>query len=91
MSDRKDSDGTCSDLGSSLGRLLWDLADLRSYTTIMPLFYHPLHPMEFCFWFPISILCLSLSTVKNFNHTLIQPFCVDLKTGSHFLVIPLFY
>ena len=25
---------------------------------------------------------LNLSTVKNFNHTLIQPFCVGLKTSS---------
>ena len=68
---------------STLSRLSLDLADLGSYTTIMSLYFeHPLHPMKFCFWFPISMRCLNLSTVKNFNHTLIQPFCVGLKTSS---------
>ena len=41
------------DPGSSLSKLLWDLADLLSYPTIMSLcFEHSLHPMKFGFWFP---------------------------------------
>ena len=49
----------------------------------MPLYLEDhLHPIKNCFWFPISMLCLNLSTVKIFNHVWIQPFCVDLKTGS---------
>ena len=71
------------DPGSSLSKLSWDLLDLGSYTTIMSLYFgHRLHPMKFCFWFPIPMRCLNLSTVRNFNHTLIQPLCVELKTGS---------
>ena len=71
------------DPGSSLTKVSWDLEGLGSYTTIMSLdFEHPLSPMKFCFWLPISIRCLNLSTDKNFSHTLIQPFCVDLKTSS---------
>ena len=71
------------DPGSRLSRLSWDLADLGSYTTIMSLYFeHHLHPMEFCFWFPISMRCWNLSNVKNFNNTLIQPICADLKTIS---------
>ena len=70
------------DPGSSLSKL-WDLADLGSYTTIMSLYFdHPLHPMKFCFWFPIPMRCSNLSAVRNFNHTLVQPSCVELKTGS---------
>ena len=39
--------------------------------------------MTFYFWFPISRYVLpNLSTVNNFNHTLIQPFCTGLKTSS---------
>ena len=73
------------DPGSSLSKLPWDLADLGSYTTIMSLdFDHPLHPMKFCFWLPIAMRCLNLSSARNFNHTLIQPLCVELKTGSPF-------
>ena len=70
------------DPGSSLSRVSWDLADLGSCITMSQYFEHLLQPMMFCFWFPISMRCLNLSTVKNFNHTLIHPFCVDLKTGS---------
>ena len=71
------------DPGSSLGKLSWDLADLRSCTTICHChLVEPLHPMQFCFWFPMSMRCLSLSTVKMFNHILIQPFCFALKATS---------
>ena len=71
------------DPGSSLSKLSCVLADIGSYTTMMSLYSeHPLYPMNFCFWFPISMRCVNLSTVNNFNHTLIQPFCVDLKTDS---------
>ena len=76
---------------SSLSRLSRDLADLGSYKTIMSLYFeYPLYPMKFCFWFPISIRCFNLNTVKNFSHTLIQSFRVDLKTSSPcwFLHIP---
>ena len=38
--------------------------------------------MNFCFWFPISIRRLNLSTLNIFNHIFIQPLCVDLKTSS---------
>ena len=70
------------DPGSSLSKLSWDLADLGSCTTIRSLYFeHLLQPMTFYFWFPISMRCLNLSTVKNFNRTLIHLFCVDLKTG----------
>ena len=73
------------DPGSSLSNLSWDLADLGSYTTIMPLYFeHPLHQVKFCFWFPISFRFLKLGTLNNFNHTLVQPFCVGLKQ-SHFV------
>ena len=69
--------------GSSLSKLSCDLADLGSCTTIRSLYFeHRLQPMAFCFWFPISMRCLRLSTVKNFNHTLIHPFYVDLEAGS---------
>ena len=71
------------DPGSSLSKLSWDLADLGSYTKIMSLYFdHPLHLMKFCFRFPIAMRYLNLSSVRNFNHTLIQPLCVELKTGS---------
>ena len=71
------------DPGSSLSKLTWDLADLGSSTAIMSLYFeHPLHLMKFCFLLPISMRFLSFSIVKNFNHTLIQPFCVGLKTSS---------
>ena len=71
------------DPGSSWSKLSWDLADLGAYTTKMSLYFeHPLHPMKFFFWFPISLRFLNLSTVNNFNYTLIQPFCVDLKASS---------
>ena len=75
------------DPGSSLSNLSWDLVDRWSYTTIMSLYFeHPLHQMKFCFWFPISMLFLNLSTVNNFHHTLIQPFCVGLETSSHWFL-----
>ena len=71
------------DPGSSFGKLSWDLANLGFYTAIMSLYLEdPLHPIEFCLGFPISICCLNLSTIKIFNLILIQPFCVDLKTSS---------
>ena len=41
----------------------------------------PVLRTKLCFWFPISIRCLLLSTVNIFIHMLIQPFYVDLKTG----------
>ena len=37
---------------------------------------------EFFLLVPLSMGYLNLSTVKNFKHTLIQPFCVDVKTSS---------
>ena len=75
------------DPGSSLSSLPWDLADLGSYTIIMSLYFdHPLHQMPFCLWFSISMRFLTLSTVNNFNHTLVQPFCVGLKAARHNLI-----
>ena len=71
------------DPGSCLSKLSSDLANLTSYKNMTSLcFEHPLYPMKFCFWFPISKRCLNISTVKNFNHTLIQTLCVDLKIRS---------
>ena len=61
------------DPGSSLSDLSWVLADLGSYTTTMPLYFeHHLQPMKLCFWFPISMRFPNLTTVNNFNHTLID-------------------
>ena len=52
------------DPGSSLSKSSWDLADLGSYLTIIPLYFeHPLHQVKFCFWFPISMGCLNMSIV----------------------------
>ena len=79
------------DPGYSLGKLSWDLRGLGSCTTISPYLEDPLHPMKFCLWFPISERCLNLRTVNIFNHILIQPFCVDLKTSSPCWFLHMFF
>ena len=57
------------DPGSGLGKLSWDLADRGSYTAICHYLEDALHPMKFSFWFPMSMRCLNLSSVKIFNHS----------------------
>ena len=47
--------------------------------------------MKFCFSFPISMCCFNLSTVKNFNHTLLKSLCVDLKTSSPCWFLNMFF
>ena len=66
------------DPGSSLSRLSWDVADLGSYKTTLSLYSkHLLHPMKFCYWFPIFMCCLKtwavvkISTTHWFNHSVL--------------------
>ena len=50
------------DPGFRLVKFSWDLVDLGSCITILSLYLaDPLHPIKFCFWFPMSLRCLNLS------------------------------
>ena len=87
--DSKIQDPNIQDLGildpGCLGKLPWGLVDLVSPTTIMSMYLlleDYLHPIKFRVWFPMSMRCLNLRTVQNFNHILIQTFCIDLKMSS---------
>ena len=76
---------------SSSGELSWDHADLGSCITKVPLHHEcSLHPINFIFWFPICRRWLNFSTVTIFNHILIQPYCVDLKTSSSYWFLHMF-
>ena len=82
ISDRKDVVGFW---GSWIQ--LWQgiMGSCRSWilhNNMPPYLKDPLHPISLCSWFPMSMLSLNLSTVNIFSHIWIQPFCVDLKTGS---------
>ena len=75
-----------------LSELSWDLADLVSWTSIMSLYFEDhLHPTKFYFWISISMCCLRLSTIENFNRIFIQPVCVELKSAPCWFLFTLFY